>query len=135
MDDFCLPGSFKGESNRSTRGLLFGSEHNDGRSDGRLRVNPSQVRRSQCRFYQLFDNRSIYNSVGIGVAAPGVDVNPDLDTLTFTGRVPGITSSAVFSFDMEYFESTADKPDNLSTSEGTSLPLSCPSHPGSRCHS
>src|SRR5215216_1009701 len=39
-------------------------------------------------FYQLFENRSIYNSAGKSISAPNVEINPDRDTLTLTGRVP-----------------------------------------------
>jgi len=77
-------------------------------------------------FYQLFENRSIYNSSGISVSSPNVEINPDLDRLTLTGRIPGITSRAVFSFDMEYFDGTADRPDNyvppVSANVSTPLP-------------
>ncbi len=72
-------------------------------------------------FHQLFENRSIYNSSGISVSSANVEINPDLDTLTFTGRMPGITSSAVFSFDMQYFDGTVDRPDNYVPPEAANL--------------
>lgn len=72
-------------------------------------------------FHQLFENRSIYNSLGISVSSANVEINPDLDTLTFTGRVPDITSSAVFSFDMQYFDGTVDRPDNYVPPEAANL--------------
>lgn len=62
--------------------------------------------------YQLFENRGIYNSSGRNLSSPNVDVNPDLDTLTLSGHVPGINSNAGFSFHMEYFDGTVDQPDD-----------------------
>lgn len=63
-------------------------------------------------FHQLFENRNIYNSTGQSVESVQVNISPDRNTLRFTGRVPGITSSAVFSFEMIYNEATSDRPDN-----------------------
>jgi hypothetical protein len=81
--------------------------------------------------YQLFENNGIYNSSGISISTPNVDVNPDRDTLTLTGRVPGIKSNAVFGFHTEYFDGTSDRPDNyarppsggLSTPQPQATPL------------
>ena len=62
-------------------------------------------------FHQLFENRNIYNSAGRPVERVKVEITPDRNTLRFTGRVPGITPDAVFSFDMSYNEGTRDQPD------------------------
>jgi hypothetical protein len=75
--------------------------------------------------YQLFENRNIYNSNGQPVEAVQVEVSPDRNTLLLTGQLPGITSNAVFSFDMAYKQTTADRPDNYVQPELTnhSTPL------------
>ena len=61
---------------------------------------------------ELFENKNVYRSSGTNVAKLDVIANPDLDTLLLKGRVPGITSNAVFSFATAYQESTTDQPDN-----------------------
>jgi hypothetical protein len=65
--------------------------------------------------HQLFENRYVYDSSGISQSTVEVDVNPDRDRLTITGRVPGITSNAVLSFSMDYYDGTRDKPDSAGT--------------------
>jgi hypothetical protein len=65
--------------------------------------------------HQLFENRYVYDSSGISQSTVEVDVNPDRDRLTITGRVPGITSNAVFSFSTDYYDGTRDKPDGAGT--------------------
>ena len=67
----------------------------------------------QVPIHLLFENRNIYNSAGQPAGSVQVDVGPDRNTLQFTGRVPGITSEAVFSFDMSYYDGTADRPDHF----------------------
>jgi hypothetical protein len=60
--------------------------------------------------HELFEVNSIYNASG-RESTPQVDINPDLDTLTLTGHIPGINSKAEFSFSMDYYEGTKDRPD------------------------
>ena len=72
-------------------------------------------------FHQLFENRNIYNSVGQPVERVQVEISPDRNTLRFTGRVPGITTDALFSFDMSYNEGTKDQPDGYVPPEPSSL--------------
>ena len=76
--------------------------------------------------YQLFDNKSIYNSSGMTISPLNGDVNPDSDILTLTGRVPGIKSSAVFSFVTQYYDGTTDRPDNYVPPESASLSTALP---------
>jgi len=76
--------------------------------------------------YQLFQNSGIYNSSGTSISAPHVEVNPDVNTLTFTGHIPGIKSNAVFSFAMNYFDGTVDRPDNYVPPESASLSTPLP---------
>ena len=76
--------------------------------------------------HKLFENRSIYNSSGISVSTPEVEINPDLDTLTLTGYVPGIKSNAVFSFEMVYSEDEADRTDNVVLPESANLSTPLP---------
>jgi hypothetical protein len=72
-------------------------------------------------FHQLFENRNIYNSAGQPVERVQVEITPDRNTLRFTGRVPRITTDAVFSFDMKYNEGTTDRPDGFVSPETSSL--------------
>lgn len=51
-------------------------------------------------FHELLEVRCIYSESG-SESTPQVDINPDLNTLTLTGHIPGITSNAEFSFSME----------------------------------
>lgn len=61
---------------------------------------------------QLWDSKEIYNSSGEIVSTLDAVADPDLDTLTLIGRVPGIRSSAVLSFSTFYYDGTIDRPDN-----------------------
>jgi hypothetical protein len=73
---------------------------------------------------ELFENKSVYRSSGTNVATLDVIANPDLDTLLLKGRVPGIKSSAGFSFSRSYYEGTTDRPDNYDPeAENVSTPL------------
>ena len=72
-------------------------------------------------FHQLFENRNIYNSAGQPVERVQVEITPDRNTLRFTGRVPGITPDALFSFDMSYNEDTRDRPDGYVPPEPANL--------------
>lgn len=67
----------------------------------------------QVPIHQLFENRTVYNSAGQPAGSVQVDVSPDRNILQFTGHVPGITSKAVFSFDMSYYDGMADRPDHF----------------------
>ena len=67
----------------------------------------------QVPIHRLFENRTIYSSSGQPAGNVQVDVSPDRNTLQFTGHVPGITSEAVFDFDMSYYDGTADRPDHF----------------------
>jgi len=69
-------------------------------------------------FYQLLENNSLYNSSGVSISTPNVEVNPDRDTLTLTGRVPGIKSNAVFRFRTEYFDGTTDSDNYIPPQSG-----------------
>ena len=60
---------------------------------------------------QLFENKGIYDSAGRPVSTPNAIANPLMDTITITGRVPGIKSDSVFSFAMHHNEDQADRPD------------------------
>ena len=69
---------------------------------------------------KLLENKSVYDSEGIPRSNLEAVADPDKDLLTLTGRVPGITSSAVFSFVTSYFDGTVDEPDN--SAEVANLP-------------
>ena len=73
---------------------------------------------------QLFEIKDIYNSSGMSVSIPEVIANPDLDTLTVIGHIPGITSNAGFRFSMNYYDGTKDISD--SEAPPTSVILSTP---------
>src|SRR5215207_5131500 len=88
--------------------------------------NPIQGGTEPVPMHQLFENRNIYNSSGQPLETVQVDVNPDRDTLLFTGHVPGITSEAVFSFDMAYNEASTDQPDNYVPPEETTFSTPLP---------
>jgi hypothetical protein len=60
---------------------------------------------------ELLQNQSVYDSEGIPKSNLEAAANPDTDLLTLTGRVPAITSNAVFSFATSYFDGTLDEPD------------------------
>jgi hypothetical protein len=68
---------------------------------------------------QLLENKSVYDSEGMPKSRLDAVADPDSDLLTLTGRVPGITSNAGFSFATSYFDDTIDEPDNL---ESANLP-------------
>ena len=76
-------------------------------------LTPVPGQAEQVPFHQLFENRYIYNSAGQTVETVQVEISPDRNTLLFTGRVPGITSNAVFTFGMFYYDGTMDRPDNF----------------------
>jgi len=80
--------------------------------------------------HELFEVNSIYNASG-SESTPSVDVNPDLDTLTLTGHIPGITASAEFSFSMDYYDGAKDRPgaDLPPVSSGPSTALPEPAQP------
>lgn len=71
--------------------------------------------------YEIFVESHIYNSSGQSIGKAQVDIFPDRNTLKFIGRVPGITTDTVFSFDMRYKESTSDLPDGYVAPEPSSL--------------
>jgi hypothetical protein len=78
---------------------------------------------------QLLENKSVYDSEGMPKAKLEAVANPDLDSLTLTGRVPGITSNAVFGFTTSYIDGTTDEPDNLELAnlpEATQSPTAAP---------
>jgi hypothetical protein len=76
-------------------------------------------------FNQLFENKALYYPGGSVESIPNVTADPDLDTITITSRVPGITSGAVFSFVTAYNDDTTDRPDNYISPDlaGSSIPL------------
>ena len=61
-------------------------------------------------FHELLEVASLYSASG-SESTPQVDINPDLNTLSLTGHIPGITSSSEFSFSMDYYDGTKDRPD------------------------
>jgi hypothetical protein len=61
---------------------------------------------------QILENKAVYNSAGGNVSSLNAVADPDSDTLTLKGRVPGIKSNAVFSFATGYYDGTTDRPDN-----------------------
>jgi hypothetical protein len=60
--------------------------------------------------HELFEVNSIYSASG-SESTPTVEVNPDLNTLTLGGHIPGITSNTQFSFSIDYYDGTKDRPD------------------------
>ena len=76
-------------------------------------------------FDSLFQNKALYHSGGSVVSIPNVTADPDLDTITITSRVPGITQGADFSFVTAYNDDTTDRPDNYISPDlaGSSTPL------------
>ena len=76
-------------------------------------------------FHELLEVKSIYSASG-SESTPQVDINPDLNTLTLTGHIPGITSNSEFSFSMDYYDGTKDRPDvdvpSVSSNPSTALP-------------
>jgi hypothetical protein len=75
--------------------------------------------------HAIFEVISIYSASG-SESKPTVEVSPDIDTLTLAGHIPGITSGSQFSFSIEYYDGTKDRPDvapsPVSTSLSTPLP-------------
>lgn len=61
--------------------------------------------------HELFEVNSLYSASG-SESTPAVEVNPDLNTLTLAAHIPGITSNAEFSFSMDYYDGTKDRPDS-----------------------
>ena len=75
--------------------------------------------------HELFEVNSIYSASG-SESSPHVDINPDLDTLTLTGHIPGITSNAQFSFSMDYYDGTKDRPDAIRSAASPSISTPLP---------
>ncbi|MDQ2691945.1 MAG: hypothetical protein M3Y68_07945 [Chloroflexota bacterium] len=71
--------------------------------------------------HELFENRIVYNSAGRPVETVQVDIDTGRNTLLFRGRVPRITSEAVFNFNMTYNEDNVDRPDNYVPPDPASL--------------
>ena len=69
---------------------------------------------------EIWDEKMIHNSAGEIISSLEVAADPDSDTFTFTGHVPGIKSSAVFNFSTFCFDGTIDRPDNYTLSEANS---------------
>jgi hypothetical protein len=80
-------------------------------------------------FHELLEVISLYSPSGSELT-PQVDINPDLNTLTLTGHIPGITSNSEFSFSMDYYDGTKDRPDvdlpSVSSNPSTALPEATP---------
>jgi hypothetical protein len=89
-------------------------------------LTPILGRPERVPIHQLFENRNIYNSNRQPLETVQVEINPDRNTLLLTGRVPGITSNAVFSFDTTYNEGTTDRPDNYVHPESANLSTPLP---------
>jgi hypothetical protein len=62
---------------------------------------------------QLLENKGIYDSEGMPKSKLEAVADPDSDSVTLTGQVPGITSKAVLSFVTSYLDNATDEPDNL----------------------
>ena len=64
---------------------------------------------------QLWDRKMINNNAGDYISDLDVVANPDLDTITLRGRIPGITTNVVFSFATHHYSDTniQDLPDNF----------------------
>jgi hypothetical protein len=75
----------------------------------------------------LLQNKSVYDSAGMGKSKLEAVADPDLDVLTLTGNVPGITSNALFSFATSHLDVTIDRPDNYVPPESANLPEAAPS--------
>jgi hypothetical protein len=75
---------------------------------------------------QLLENKYIYDSSGMSVSTLEVVADPDSDRLTLQGRVPGIISTAVFSFATAYYDGTMDRPDNYVPPESANLSTPLP---------
>jgi hypothetical protein len=75
---------------------------------------------------QLWDRRIIYNAVGENLSPLEAVADPDANSLTLTGRIPGITSGAVFSFGTVSDDGKIDRPDSYvppeSANRSTPLP-------------
>jgi len=76
---------------------------------------------------QLFENKSVYNSTGRSIGSLNVVADPNLDTITMTGQVPGITSSAGFGFTTSYLDILTDRHDNFVASPIGKPPSPTPS--------
>ena len=76
-------------------------------------------------FDQLFENKALYSPGGAVESITNVTADPDLNTITISSHVPGITSGAVFSFVTAYNDDTTDRPDNYVPPDlaGSSTPL------------
>ncbi|HEU0294955.1 MAG TPA: hypothetical protein VFR47_19590 [Anaerolineales bacterium] len=78
----------------------------------------------------LLQNKSVYDSEGMPKSKLEAVADPDLDVLTLTGNVPGITSNALFSFATSYFEGTIDRPESANLPEAAPSPtIAAPSVP------
>jgi hypothetical protein len=76
---------------------------------------------------QFFENKNVYrSSTGVSISDLNAVADPDADTLTWIGRVPGIKSNARFSFNTVYYDGTMDKPDNLTSSTLASMSTPVP---------
>ncbi len=74
--------------------------------------------------HEVFEVIALYSASG-SESKPAVEVSPDIDTLTLVGHIPGITSNSQFSFSMDYYDGTKDRPDVALSpvSPGVSTPL------------
>ena len=79
--------------------------------------------------HELFEVNSLYSASG-SESTPAVEVNPDLNTLTLAAHIPRITSNAEFSFSMDYYDGTKDRPDSdtslAAQGDSPSLPEATP---------
>ena len=75
----------------------------------------------------LLQNKSVYDSEGMPKFKLAAVADPDLNVLTLTGNVPGITPEALFSFATSFLDGAIDRPDNYVPPESASLPEAVPS--------
>ena len=75
---------------------------------------------------QLWDDKFINNQQGDYISGVEVIADPDLDTITLKAPIPGITSSAAFSFSTSSYKAERDLPDSVFSSEIANLPTPLP---------
>ncbi len=79
---------------------------------------------------QLWDAKNLYNNSGEIVGTLEAIADPNLDTLTLTGKIPGITSEAVYTFSTFSYDGTLDRPDNIVPLEQANVSTPAPGATG-----
>lgn len=70
---------------------------------------------------ELFQNRGVYDFAGRVIEDVHLDIDTGRNTLLLTGRIPRITSKAVFSFNTTYLQAASDEPDNFLPADSAAL--------------